>query len=288
MTADPWEQLAPLLVHIQARLDGELQLEHLAEHAHCSPSHLHRLFTGTIGETPHQYVARLRLERAAFELLVRDAQVLEIALDNGFRNHETFTRAFRRRFATTPSAYRMSMRQRDRRRATSREIELPRTHYQLSVTRVTRLRTLHLACKRHVGPYESVPNALFTSLETWARLQRLKPPYIWVGLGHDAPGITRPEHLRFDAAFVVTERFAPRGGVSHQVLHAADYALTTHVGPYDSLPEAYGEIFGRVLTLKGYELVGLPVVEIYHTARVDICHVLNHTDIYLPIRRKPH
>jgi AraC family transcriptional regulator len=231
-------------------------------------------------------VSRLRLERAAFELLVRDATLVDIALDCGFGDHETFTRAFRRHFGVPPSAYRTAIRQRVRQRPAPRPVDLPPADYQLSATRATRLRTLHLACKRHVGPYELVPNSLFDTLDAWATRQRRPLPRIWLGIGHDAPGITSSEKLRFDAALVVSEPFRTGGGVSYQVLHAADYALTTHVGPYDSLPAAYGEIFARALMLKGYELVGLPVVEIYHTTRVDTARVLNHTDIYLPIRRK--
>jgi AraC family transcriptional regulator len=39
-------------------------------------------------------------------MLIHDVTLLEIALDCGFQNHETFTRAFRRRFVMAPSRYR--------------------------------------------------------------------------------------------------------------------------------------------------------------------------------------
>ena len=95
-----------LLVHIQAHLDEDLSLDVLSAKASLSPAHFQRTFQALIGETPKNYVARLRLERAAFRLLIQEARLLDIALDCGFQNHETFSRAFRRRFGMPPSSYR--------------------------------------------------------------------------------------------------------------------------------------------------------------------------------------
>ena len=95
-----------LLVHIQAHLDEDLSLDVLSAKASLSPAHFQRTFQALVGETPKNYVARLRLERAAFRLLIHDATLLDIALDCGFQNHETFTRAIRRRFGMPPSSYR--------------------------------------------------------------------------------------------------------------------------------------------------------------------------------------
>jgi len=61
-----------------------------------------------VGESPKQYTLRLRLEQAATRLAARDASVLEVALDAGFKSHEVFTRAFSRYFGLTPTAYRAS------------------------------------------------------------------------------------------------------------------------------------------------------------------------------------
>lgn len=60
------------------------------------------------GETPGAHQRRLRLDRAAWRLLTSRATILEIALAMNWENHETFTRAFRARFAVTPSAFRKS------------------------------------------------------------------------------------------------------------------------------------------------------------------------------------
>ncbi len=101
------EQLLPVLVYIQARLDEDLSLAVLAAGANLSPHHFHRKFRSLTGETPKRYCQRLRLERAAFQLLVYDGDsIFETALDCGFKSHETFTRAFALHFGVSPREYR--------------------------------------------------------------------------------------------------------------------------------------------------------------------------------------
>jgi AraC family transcriptional regulator len=274
-----------LLVHIQTHLDEDLSLDALSTQASLSPAHFQRTFRALVGETPKSYVARLRLERAAFRLLIHDATLLDIALECGFQNHETFTRAFRRRFGMPPNRYRAWVRT----QVTPHPdpaAEPPGDAYSISATKICRLHRADLAFIRHVGPYESVPETLFDSLEDWATAQGLAGPRIWMGIGHDAPGTTRPEHLRFDAALVVPSAFTAKGPIGHQVFESGEFAVTTHAGPFRTLPAAYAAIFPRVTQLPKHRLIGLPAVEIYQTARVNARLELNVTDICLPVDRR--
>jgi AraC family transcriptional regulator len=271
-----------LLVYIQAHLDEDLSLATLSAQAALSPAHFQRTFRALVGETPKGYVARLRLERAAFRLLIHDATLLDIALDCGFQNHETFTRAFRRRFGMPPNSYRAWVRTRME-QSPDTAAEPPGDAYSISATKIRRLQRAHLAFIRHVGPYEEVPDTLFDSLEEWAATRGLAGPRIWMGIGHDAPGTTRPEHLRFDAALVVPSAFTPSGPIGHQVFEGGEFAVTTHAGPFVTLSAAYAAIFPRVTQLPKHQLIGLPAVEIYQTARVNARLQLNVTDICLPV-----
>src|SRR5215216_1963430 len=103
---DPLRDVTPLLIDVQHRLDADINLEALARQFGYSPFHFHRVFSKTVGETPKQHVDRLRLERAAYKLAITDDSVLDIALSVGFKNHETFSRAFKRAFGYTPRDYR--------------------------------------------------------------------------------------------------------------------------------------------------------------------------------------
>ena len=122
-------------------------------------------------------------------------------------------------------------------------------------------------------------------MEDWANSKRLPRELIFLGIAHDAPGVTPPERLRFDAAVVVPEEFSPEGVVGHQVLGPGEFAMTTHVGHFRTLPEAYAAIVQRVVQLENFRFGGLPAIEVYRTTRVDASHEINHTEIYLPVSR---
>lgn len=280
-----WETLIPLLVYIQANLDGDLSLALLGRKAGLSAFHLQRVFKAAIGDTPKAYTSRLRLERGAFRLLVHESNLVDIALECGYQSHETFVRAFRRRFGRPPSEYRNWVRAQASswsEQSCQSVVDVAR-FCEISATKVIRLRPMHLAFRRHVGPYESVPEAVFDEVEEWAARHHINSARVWLGIGHDAPISTPPDKLRFDAALVVPGPFAPEGRVGYQLLPGGHFAVTTHVGPYDTLPVAYSAIFPRLVNLPGFQIVGLPAVEIYHTTRVKVKYDLNHTDICLPV-----
>ena len=89
---------------------GSTQSRHpvdaLARAACFSRRQFHRLMVQVLGETPGTHQRRLRLDRGAWLLLSSSGTVLDVALETGFENHETFTRAFRTRFGVTPSVFR--------------------------------------------------------------------------------------------------------------------------------------------------------------------------------------
>jgi len=242
---DGWETLIPLLVHIQTNLEGDLSLTALSRRAGLSLFHFQRVFKAAIGETPKAYVWRLRLERGAFRLLSHESSLLEIALECAFQNHETFSRAFRRRFGKSPGNYREWVRGQAPSLAEQGEEALvdPALRFEISATKVIRLRPLHVAFGRHVGRYESVPESIFDELEHWAARRRLTGPPVWMGIGHGSPVATPPEQLRFDAALAVPGPFAPEGRIGHQFLPGGHFAITIHAGPYKTLPAAYAAIF---------------------------------------------
>jgi len=288
-----------VLVHIQANLDEDLSLDAVAKRVGLSPFHFHRLFRSAIGETLKQYTQRLRLERAANRLVIHDTTILDVALDSGFQSHETFSRSFQRRFRVTPRDYREWARRKlaeSRRKNSVSVLPLDEMYddFELSETKVTRMAQLDVAFIRHVGPYEAVPDTLWYRLAEWARARQLPMDLIFLGIAQDAPGVTPPDKLRFDAAIVVPDAFAADrsivgsidGSIGHQVLLPAEFAVTTHIGHYRTLGQAYGTIVNRVGRLKGYGLGGLPAIEVYRTTRVDANHEMNHTEIYIPVSRK--
>ena len=94
---------------MRGALSDSLSLEAIARAAGLSPFHFHRSFRAFFDETPHQFVVRLRLDRAADRLRRTNAPVTEVALSLGFESPAHFSRAFRSRFGSSPRAYRRNL-----------------------------------------------------------------------------------------------------------------------------------------------------------------------------------
>ena len=86
------------------------KLVELAQEARLSRYHFIRMFQQLTGLTPHQYVLRTRLRRAATQMLIEPARVLDIALDCGFGDISNFNHAFLAEFGTSPRSYRTTSR----------------------------------------------------------------------------------------------------------------------------------------------------------------------------------
>ena len=105
-TARDERRITAALRRIEAAADAALPLAALAREAGMSPYHFLRLFRELVGMTPHQYVLRTRLNRAALRLRRTDEPVAAIAYEAGFNDLSTFNRRFRRVMGASPSAYR--------------------------------------------------------------------------------------------------------------------------------------------------------------------------------------
>ena len=92
-----------LKAHILAHLDAPIDVIALADIAGRSPFHFSRVFTRSVGMTPHRYVVHLRVQRATE--LVRHARgsLAEIAARTGFADQSHLSRWVRRVHGVSPS-----------------------------------------------------------------------------------------------------------------------------------------------------------------------------------------
>jgi AraC family transcriptional regulator len=96
-----------VLEFIQMNLAEDLSLQRLSEIANYSPFHFQRIFTDAVGESPKQYVIRLRLERIAHYLKVFPGlSIFELSEKSGFQSFSTFSRAFTGYFGVSAEEYR--------------------------------------------------------------------------------------------------------------------------------------------------------------------------------------
>ena len=84
----------------------QLTLDALAGQAGLSSYHFLRTFERLTGVTPHQYVLRARLRKAAMRVGGGSERITDIAFDCGFGDVSNFNRAFRGEFGVSPRAFR--------------------------------------------------------------------------------------------------------------------------------------------------------------------------------------
>ena len=99
-----YRQIVQAKIFMDEHYADELDLDHISEQAYFSKFHFLRLFKQIYGQTPHQYLAKLRLEKARL-LLAKGSSVSEVCLMVGFLSNGSFTTLFKRTYGITPSSY---------------------------------------------------------------------------------------------------------------------------------------------------------------------------------------
>jgi AraC family transcriptional regulator len=91
---------------IDAHVRQQIDLESAAREAGLSPFHFLRVFNSVLGVTPHQYLVRSRLRRAARLLLEGERPITDVAFDAGFGDLSNFVRTFHRCAGMPPRSFR--------------------------------------------------------------------------------------------------------------------------------------------------------------------------------------
>ena len=102
-------RLKRVLEYINANLSDNLELRVLAEVAGVSLYHFAKAFKQSIGESPHQYVLRRRIDEAKQFLRHSRLPVIEASARTGFVDQSHFSKVFRRIVGVAPSEYRDSV-----------------------------------------------------------------------------------------------------------------------------------------------------------------------------------
>lgn len=279
------ESLNRAMQYMEQHIDQKILLKDVAREALISEFHFHRIFKTLTGETVKSFLLRLKLERAAVSLKHSLADIGQIALENGFENHETFTRAFKRYFQVTPQAYRASMQAVvQQKQAVYRADEVSLDQLQIEPPVVRHLPDIHLAYVRHIGSYDKVASS-FQRLMLWAATHfvlRLKPTTL--GILHDNPEITDEEKIRFDACVPVSKPIHPKGEIGYKKIEGGKFAVFRYKGPYEQFYTVYDYVYNVCLFEKGWELADKPALEWYIKSPPFFPPHKYVTDFYVPLK----
>jgi AraC family transcriptional regulator len=273
------DRMHRVTAHIDRHLDQLLDLETLAEVAHFSPFHFHRLFSALMGETLGAYLRRRRCEVAATRLLAQPRlPILQVALGVGFGSAEAFTHAFGARFGCSPTTWRLQQTaeraaisnpdqanskpdQAQPARAIKNGVPIE-TETSMNVRIIERNPT-PIVYLRHVGPYGQ-PISTFWQMQVypWMVANGLigQPRY---GISHDDPKVTAAEQCRYDAGCEVAAKVLARGDARRTTLPGGQYAALSFKGIAADFEPAWDGLLRDWLPSSGLQLDSRPMFEYY-------------------------
>ncbi|SFJ84135.1 AraC family transcriptional regulator [Celeribacter neptunius] len=271
------DRLLRVLDYVYAHLDGDLSLDTLAEVAALSRFHFHRVFSGMTGETVAGFIRRVRLSKASHLLLRSEDEIERIALQCGYPNPRSFTRAFQDAFGLTPTAFR------------ARGVEMPplrlneRGDYEMYEITVEDRAPAAFAGVAHKGDYMEIGQAFEVAAKT--ALSRGMGPVLgaMVGVYFSNPGEVPVEEMRSMAGFVLTGEMDLAPPLEPFSLAGGRYAVLRHIGPYTGLRQAYDYLYGKWLPESGEEPRDGPPFEIYLNSPMDTAPEDLVTLIHAPI-----
>jgi AraC family transcriptional regulator len=275
------DRILGVVDYVWKHIDRDVDVNTLAEVAHFSPYHFHRIYREMMHETVNSTVRRLRLHYAARELLRSDLSVESVARKLGYGSGEAFSRAFSKQYDETPTVYRRR-----------REAELPsplhvpdlRTYPMNFSVETLQVEPIHLGALPHLGDYLEIGAVFERVFVTAASKQLLGPHTRSIGIYYDDPfNAEDRDALRSHACISASPEQAKAAGLETLKVGGHEYAVMTFVGPYAELEKAYRWFYGEWLPNSGRELADEPPFEEYLNDPKQVVPSELRTKIYLPL-----
>jgi AraC-like DNA-binding protein len=105
-------RLEALLKQMTESAMVDLSLSALVKEIRCTPRHLSRVFSETVGMSFRQKQTEVRLARALDLLGTTNSKIYEVAIESGYQSVSLFNYMFRKRFGVTPAKWRKLSRSR--------------------------------------------------------------------------------------------------------------------------------------------------------------------------------
>lgn len=282
--------------HIQRHPAGDLSLAVLANVAHFSPYHFHRLFKAHVGETLNHFVRRTRLERAA--VLMRSSRsrpLSAIATECGFGALASFSRAFKEVYGIPPSRWdrrtRLQVRKIDQ---TGDEFPLySEEQFREMVAQfpvsVRRYDSMRLAYLRTVDSYaEGAFQRIYDRLMEWVESEGLPVGRVFA-MSHDDPDITPREKCRLDVAVTIPDGWSAGRGVRVRTLPEMWVASARCTGDFINIHRIWEFMYRFWLPASRWEPRHLPAMEYFRTQPADWWRdQVVDLEAWIPVRKLRH
>lgn len=267
--SEPFLALLPQLLQLIENADEPLTLSELSARSGYSAWHLHRQFRLHCGIPLQSYQRLLKLQRAASALAYRQTPVTELALDAGYQNAESFSRAFARWLGQAPAQFRQQpdwlywAEQTAQLNHIAITDTLANSASALAAVRVEPRNSTLLLQWLHQGQPATVGHSIRRFIE-FRRANKLHPSrFATFNLLYDDPLDTAADEYRFGLAL---ELSAPQSELlqapelSNIELPAGLYARLDHTGPDAQLEPLIRALYTKLLPAKGWLPADVPLL----------------------------
>jgi AraC family transcriptional regulator len=261
--------------YLAAHLDADVDLDRLAAIACFSPFHFHRIYHALQGETVADSLRRMRLHRAALDLIDGRVPIARIATRAGYGSQAAFTRAFRSAYGAPPAAYRASS----------------TAAFRGSVS-IRRSEAIATIARRHAGDYATIGGTFERLNVTAVGRGWIRPTTRYFGIYYDDPSATPATAQRSDACLTVPPGAGADGDIGADpdlrlmTIAAGAYAVLLHVGPYAELHRAYTWLYREWLPSSGQEPADAPCIEEYLNDPRSTLPTALRTEVWLPVQER--
>ncbi|MBK5721926.1 AraC family transcriptional regulator [Dysgonomonas sp. Marseille-P4677] len=269
--------------YINSHLFETPDIKQLSLIANISKYHFHRIFKSIIGENIGEYTNRIKLEYIAEHLQMTRYNLDEIASKTGYGTKYALSKAFKKHFGISPSAFRSQ--EKDPFNFFARN-ERAIINLAPDIREIEEKKVIYIRIISQYGANEPYRTA-WKKLGKFAKENNLiNPKTEFLGLSFDNPTITLPKNCRFYACFTIEEEVKPSGPFGIQSINGGLYAIFTLKGSYDGLLNMYYNIYMKWLPKSNYKLRKGGAFEKYLNNPDKVAEDEIITEIYLPISPK--
>lgn len=291
--------------YVDRHIAESLDLAALANVAHFSPFHFHRIFTMMVGETPGGFVQRVRMEKAAAMLLNDQRKTItEIAEECGFASVSLFSRSFRVHFGTTAKEYRTREKaifvHNGRRYSKNGQligknvkhgfdfdaqlcsVNLKTITLMDAKVEIKQMPEFKVAYVRHMGQYDQIGKA-YEKLMKWAGPRFLLTPETkTMTVYQDDPAVTAIEKVRQDACITLAKDVEVEGEIGKATIPGGKYAVGRFQVDSKGFEKAWNTMCVWLLD-NGWQYAGSPY-ELYHNPLGEPLNGMWDVEICIPVK----
>jgi len=265
------------LDYIEENLDKLITLEDIASRAHYSPYHFHRLFSEFCGETPGNFINRIRLEKAAWLLVhCEDLTITDVLFKLGYSSPQAFSRAFRQFYNVPPREYRVTYKT----KATYEKN--PHFFDSLEIT-IKRQPSVKVACIDSMKGYDSdLISSNWERLLNWAHSEGIDSKALKMGISYDDPEFSKPHKNRHKVCIEIPETLEPPPDMGSMRISDTPIACLSLKGYPKDVKDGFMFMYNHWLPKNSFYPSIKPPFEAYRTLDIN---GINNITLCIPIRK---